>query len=141
MTECNTSLELFHPGKKKVVVDFSGGDLSSDGGIALLGELEKKHGFVARFSSCISDPRDPSRIIHSQESLIQQRVFQICAGHEDANDSQVLRHDPMLKIACGKLPVTDGALGSQPTITRLENRVTGNDLKRVRNFFLSMNLL
>lgn len=137
MTECNTSFELFHPGKKKVVVDFSGGDLSSDGGIALLGELEKKHGFVERFSSCISDPRDPSRIIHSQESLIQQRVFQICAGHEDANDSQVLRHDPILKIACGKLPVTDGALGSQPTITRLENRVTGNDLKRVRNFFIN----
>ena len=31
MIECNTSFELFHPGKKKVVVDFSGGDLSSDG--------------------------------------------------------------------------------------------------------------
>jgi len=35
VAECNTSLELFHPGKKKVVVDFSGGDLSSDGGIAV----------------------------------------------------------------------------------------------------------
>ena len=102
----------------------------------MLGELEKKHGFVERFSSCIIDPRDPSRIIHSQASLIQQRVFQIFEGHEDANDSQALRHDPILKIACEKLPVTDGALGSQPTITSLENRVTGNDLKRVSNFFV-----
>jgi hypothetical protein len=33
----------------------------------------------------------------------------------------VLRSDPALKIACGRLPVSGTDLMSQPTLSRLEN--------------------
>ena len=44
----------------------------------------------------------------------------IAAGYEDCNDADTLRHDPMFKLAMGRLP-NDSDLCSQPTISRLEN--------------------
>ena len=49
--------------------------------------------------------------------------FAIAMGYEDGNDHQTLRFDPGLKTAVGRLPETDPALASQPTISRFENRV------------------
>ena len=34
------------------------------------------------------------------------------AGYEDANDSNVLRHDPIFKIACERLPLPSEELTS-----------------------------
>ena len=43
------------------------------------------------------------------------------AGYEDTNDSNYLRHDPILKIVCDKIPKMGAELlASQPTISRLE---------------------
>ena len=56
---------------------------------------------------------------------MSQRVYQLVGGYEDANDSNALRHDPIYKLACGRLPVAQAELlASQPTITRLENHVS-----------------
>jgi hypothetical protein len=63
-----------------------------------------------------------------------QRVFQICAGYEDANDCDMLRVDGALKVACGMLPESDNPLASQPTMTRFENRVTKKELAALRTF-------
>ena len=65
--------------------------------------------------------RGPVR--HSLTVLVRQRVFQIACGYEDQNDATTLRHDPLLKLVCGRLPETDGDLASQPTLSRLENAV------------------
>jgi hypothetical protein len=48
-------------------------------------------------------------------------VLQIACGYEDQNDADFLRSDPLLKLACGRLPETGGDLASQPTLSRLEN--------------------
>jgi len=123
---------------RRLEADFTGGDLSSNGGLLLLRQLDERLGLFEKFSNCISDPRDPSRINHEQVELIRQRVLQICAGYEDANDSDTLRTDPILKAACNKLPASGKDLGSQPTITRLENRVTKRELSKIRSFFVEL---
>ena len=134
MTECITEVLFSNVCKKKVSVDFSGGQLSSDGGFLLLREIEKNHGYAKRFSSCLHDPREQRKVHHSQHQLITQRVYQICAGYEDANDSNTLRGDKALQLACS---VLEKELASQPTMTRLENRVTRADIKRIRQCFIT----
>jgi len=61
-------------------------------------------------------------------------VYQLVGGYEDVNDSQSLRHDPIYKLACGRVPqVGAEALASQPTLSRLENRVSQSDISRIRS--------
>ncbi len=62
-------------------------------------------------------------------ALLRQRVFQIVAGYEDANDALRLRHDPMLQIVADRK--SGSPLGSQPTLTRWENWIDGRDLVRL----------
>ena len=63
--------------------------------------------------------------------MISQRIFQIAAGYEDANDCDKLRDDAVLKICAGQLPETSGSLASQPTMCRLENEPSSRELYRI----------
>jgi hypothetical protein len=58
--------------------------------------------------------------------LLRQRIYQIVAGYEDANDADRLRHDPMLQIVADQK--LGDALGSQPTLSRWENAPSARDL-------------
>jgi hypothetical protein len=101
---------------------FDAGRLTSDGGLPWLAEAERVTQICARFAGLIPDwRRAGSR--HSLAELIRQRVFQIACGYEDQNDAATLRTDPLLKVACGRLPETGADLASQPTFSRLENAV------------------
>ncbi len=62
---------------------------------------------------------------------MRQRVFRIACGYEDANNSNDLRRDPALKVACDRLPISVEELASQPTISRLENGASRTDLYRM----------
>jgi len=99
-----------------------GGRLTSDGGLPWLGEAEAVLGLCPAFAACIRDwRRGPVR--HALATLIRQRVFQIACGYEDQDDADALRHDPLLKLVCGRLPETGDDLASQPTLSRLGNAV------------------
>jgi hypothetical protein len=106
--------------RKPVQVDFSGGSLSSDGGLLLLAQLDRHLHLTEQVAASLHDPRRPERIHHSLLDLLRQRVYQIAAGYEDANDATVLRHDPALKLAVGRAPLSSPDLASQPTLSRLE---------------------
>src|SRR5437879_1447586 len=110
--------------RKPVHVDFSGGRLSSDGGLVLLAHLAQRLRLCERVAACITDPRLPERVQHPLQALIQQRVYQMAAGYEDAHDATFLRHDPVLKLAVGRPPQSGEPLASQPTLSRLEGHVT-----------------
>lgn len=73
--------------------------------------------------------------------LLRQRIFQISAGYEDANDSDSLRKDSVMKMICNEESSNEKELGSQPTITRLENRITNSDIKNLRKFFVDKYIL
>lgn len=141
MTDCNTKLRFVFSKKKRIEANFSGGDLSSDGGLLLLRELDEVLSFTRKFSDMILDPRSSDKIKHSQLLLIRQRIYQICAGYEDANDSDKLREDPIMKMSCHENTESLLELGSQPTITRLENRITLKDIKELRRFFVEQYLV
>lgn len=109
--------------KKRIKLDFSGGSLSSDAGLVLVKKLDNRLNFMEDINKIIEDPRQPEKIIHTQSELLSQRVYQIIAGYEDCSDASLLRNDPIMKLVTGKEALSD-SLGSQPTLSRLENRIT-----------------
>jgi len=116
---------------KPIVARFDGGRLSSDGGILLLAEVERRLGIADRLARCVEDPRAPDRIVHGLAEMIRFRALAIAAGYPDANDCDTLRKDPAFKMAVGRLPETGPDLCSQPTMTRLENLPGTVALKRM----------
>jgi len=103
-----------------IIARFDGGSLSSDGGLLALREVEERLGVARRLAACIGDPRAPERIQHRLAEMLRFRLLMIAAGYEDGNDADSLRHDPLFKLANGRLPDA-AALCSQPTLSRLEN--------------------
>src|SRR5215213_3049552 len=73
-----------------------------------------------RLVARIDDPPAPERVRHGLAAILRFRMLMIAAGHEDGNDADGLRHDPVLKLALDGLP-EGAALCSQPTISRLED--------------------
>jgi hypothetical protein len=118
-------------GRKKVTAAFDGGRLTSDGGVLLLAQAERRMGMAGRLASCIADPRDQSRVIHGLAGILQARMLAIACGYEDADDLDTLRHDPGFKLAAGKLPGAAVGLASQPTMSRWENAPTTRELVRM----------
>ena len=107
-------------GGKPLIARFDGGQLSSDGGLLALREIERRFGITDRLAACIDDQRAPERVRHGIAAILRFRMLMIAAGYEDGNDADDLRHDPVFKLALDQLP-NGAALCSQPTISRLEN--------------------
>lgn len=124
-------LTLFPIQGKNIELSFSGGRISSDGGLLLLRKLDSQLNLLYSASKCIRDERDHCYIDYSIKELLTQRVFQIAAGYEDCNDCNDLREDMILKMCAGRLPQSGNNLALQPTMTRLENSVTRSDLFRL----------
>jgi len=110
--------------RKKVSANFDGGAISSDGGLLLLREADRRLGLTRMLASCVQDRRDPSRISHAVEEMLLFRMMAIACGHEDADDCDALRDDPLFKLAAGRLPESGAPLCSQPTMSRFENMPT-----------------
>ena len=126
-----TPLHLAPVGAKAVALDFDGGQLSSDAGVLLLKDIDDHLGLTHDLAAVLSDPRDARRVKFTLHDLLKQRVFQIAAGYEDANDSNTLRDDPIFKLLLDRLPETGAPLASQPTMSRCENRVSRTELYRM----------
>ena len=138
MTECNEQGLLFQDlDGRKVVVDFNGGYLSSDGGGLILRELERHSGLLKDFASCFIDYRDQRYIEHSVVELVTQRIHGLVLGYEDLNDHDHLRRDPLQALICGKSDPLGGdrllerdkgkALAAHSTLNRLELRAQAID--------------
>jgi len=97
---------------------FDGGDVTSDGGILLLRQLDREMGLTRAVARRLSDERDAQRCLHRTETLVRQRVFGLALGYEDLNDHHALRHDIALQTAVD----TDGVLASQSTLCRFEQQ-------------------
>jgi hypothetical protein len=116
---------------KPVQITFDGGQLSSDAGVLVLAEIDRRLRISERLADCLEDRRDPTRLQHSFAEMIRYRALLIAAGYPDADDCDNLRSDPAFKMAVGRLPESGGDLCSQPTISRLENLPGPVALKRM----------
>ena len=118
---------------KKICVDFNAPDMSSNGGLMLLGNM---HGSLAwKIGQLIPDFRRQEFVHHSYIEMVSQRIGQILCGYEDANDCNQLRGDSALKMSVGRKP-SDADLASQSTMTRLENNVGMKTLYKIGKLFV-----
>ena len=119
MTRCTlTKLEIPAPKGRKIEINFGGGSVTSDGGILLLSQIDKKLGLTKNISQHLTDKRDPSKIHHSLLHMVRQRVYGIALGYEDLNDHSALRIDPAFQTSLSR----DTPLASSSTLCRFENR-------------------
>jgi hypothetical protein len=130
-----TPIQISEINGKSILLDFDGGALSSDAGILLLKEVDQQIGLTKQLSNVIVDQRDQRYVQHPTEELMLQRIGQIAAGYEDANDCDELRGDPIFKLFVGRNPETDNDLGSQPTMSRFENAISRKDIYRIAYVF------
>jgi len=119
--------------KKKVEVKFTMEETSNDGGLLLLREMENQLGLIKAIEGCIKDERHPSYIDHSVKSMLSQRIMQIAAGYEDANDCNTLKNDGILKVCANQ----HHSLATQPTMSRFENKVNSKELYNMAKSFVN----
>ena len=62
------------------------------------------------------------------EDLLRERLYMLVQGYSDCNDARYLKTDPTFKAILGRIE-GDPDLASQPTLCRLENRITRQELK------------
>lgn len=129
VTDCKNQPLLFQDlGRRKVIADFSGGTLSSDGGVLLLRAVDRGLGVSRTLASCFDDGRDLRYADHLVQELVIQRLHGLALGYEDLNDHDRLRLDPLLAVACEKrdplgrdrLHQKGIALAGSSTLNRLE---------------------
>jgi len=107
-----------------VIVNFKGEPVTSDAGLTLIAELDRKREITSRLAACFKDYREPNKILHPVNSLILQRIYGLIMGYEDINHHETLRHDAIFALAVGKVvneeqqPIT---LADKSTLNRLEH--------------------
>ena len=113
-------------GRRSVECRFDGGEITSDSGLLLLSQADRKLRLTERMATQIVDKRDPGKVRHEVTDLLRERIFAIASGYEDANDLDHLCRDPALLLSCDK-PLGE-KLASQPTMSRFENGASVKDL-------------
>jgi hypothetical protein len=127
-TQCHTQSGFRF--QRKLKLDFSGGQITSDAGLLVLREFDERIGFTAGLGRIVQDWRDRRYIEHPLIGLLRQRIYQIAAGYEDGNDATALRKDPTLRAVVYR---EDRDLASQPTISRLENAISWDAIRLLEN--------
>lgn len=118
-TECTPKqLILQGLGKRKVEITNDADVATSDGGLILLHQIEKKFRIIRRLARCFQDNRLASRVEHTVPQILSQRIYGLCQGYEDLNDHDQWRNDPLLSLVCGK--ENGDALSGKSTLNRLE---------------------
>ena len=131
MTECTQESFDFPACKRRQVeARFDGGDITSDGGVLLLQQADRRLGLSAAVAKALDDPRRRASCAHGLDSLIRQRLFGLALGYEDLNDHDVLRQDPLLALLSDVADPTGQdrrraqdkgcALAGKSTLNRLE---------------------
>src|ERR1700741_1850747 len=135
MTSCYIPQLAFSFYRHRAVrADFSGGQITSDAGLLPLRAFDERHHLTRDWATLRGDPRQEERVQHEALALLRQRIYQIVAGYEDANDADRLRHDPALQIVADhKL---GEPLGSQPTLSRWENAPSARSLVHLNDALL-----
>lgn len=102
--------------RRTVEARFSGGHITSDAGLLLLREVDRRLQLSATLARRLSDNRQSAKVQHSLKAMLQQRLFAIAAGYEDLNDHERLRSDFALQTAVEQFK----PLASTATLYRFE---------------------
>jgi len=122
--------------RQQIVADFDGGRLTSDSGGLLLREADLQLDLSGQLAGCLTDPRDPVKVIHEQRTMLAQRIDGMALGYEDLNDHDTLRDDPLMAVLADQRPDPETPLASSPTLCRFENRIDRQSLVRMAEVFV-----
>ena len=103
---------------------FSKIDLTSDGGVLLIREVERITGIMKRVADCFTDLRNQSMVVQPLITLLKQRVVGFLLGYEDLNDHRELRKDKAMALLAdtvGIIRKNCRALGGLMQIFRLDH--------------------
>lgn len=119
MTECTQESFEFPACKRRVVeANFEGGDITTDGGVLLLRQADRRLGLSEAIAGVLEDPRRKASVDHNDLDLLRQRLYALALGYEDLNDHDQLRQDLAIQTAVDR----DRTLASSSTLCRWENR-------------------
>ena len=120
---------------RRVRLEFRGSQLSSDGGLLVIRELDDALGLSDLAAGVVSDSRKGANTTHRLEGLFRQSVYGRLAGYEDVNDADRLAYDPVMRqIVGGRAVDAQAASASQmgrfetETLALPENRAALADL-------------
>jgi len=119
VTSCTRQV-LTLPGlqRRKLEITFDGGDVTSDAGVLLLRQVDRRLRLTERVAGLLEDSRRSRSCDHSLRDLVRQRVYAIAQGYEDLNDHADLRRDLAMQTAIDR----DTLLAHPSTLCRLENK-------------------
>jgi hypothetical protein len=115
---------LWSLGRKEVTVDFSAEQVVTDTGLLTIRKLDRGLGILAEAATRLADPREQKLVVHPTEDLLVQQVYQLLGGYFDANDSNVLRNDPLFQTLADKSPTPERPLASGSTVSRFKYAYT-----------------
>lgn len=110
---------------KQFIVNFDGGELSSDGGLLMIKEFLHALGFEKLLKNSFKTNDTAMFRIHTDDKNLLQMIYQIFGTYYEDNCADELRKDPILTALLGK-----EALASQPTISRFFNRMDETTLRQ-----------
>ena len=125
-------IEFGRLGRRVVEGRFDGGSMTSDAGVMLLAETDRKLGLLDTAAQCIADPRNPLLVTHAVRDMLRQRVYGLALGWEDLNDHSALRCDVAMQTAVG----VDREVASAPTLCRLERWADQATARRLHEVLL-----
>lgn len=114
---------------RRVRLEFRGAQISSDGGLLVMRELDDALDLSGLASETLRDNRTGKNTVHRLDGLFRQSVFGRLAGYEDVNDADRLALNPIMRqVVGGRAVYTQAASASQmgrfetETLTLAENR-------------------
>lgn len=132
MTDRATQSVLFPDlADRPLIAAFDQPNQTSDVGLILLKGIDRFLGLTARMAAALEDRRDASKVTHSLEDLMRQRIFALASGYADANDASRIGGAPLHKLMVDRDPLSGDDLASQPTLSGFENRTGRRELLRM----------
>ena len=104
---------------KKMTVTNTGGNLSTDAGLVLVKEFLYSIGFEQLMEKELHFQDSRLLPTHSNETILEQLIFQLIAGYDTDASANILRHDPFFQQMLEK-----STLASQPSLSRFWDRIS-----------------
>ena len=67
--------------QRTIETDFSGGVITSNGGVPLLRRADERLDLTRRLAACFTDHRRSELVVHDVETLVLQRLYGLALAH------------------------------------------------------------
>lgn len=112
----------------EIVGDFDAGDISTDGGLVLMRELDEKRQYSKQIAACISDWRT-GVVQHELEDLVRMELYMKGCGYSSGSDANFLRRD---KAFLATASPHGAPLPGQSSFSRIRNNVKADTLANMQ---------